>query len=481
MWEDICTMFRYSPVPWVAIPVELTLVLSTLAILPYGCAQEYTRWRSKSPKRPRSKFDKFARWLPIPVVSVPLWFCATVFTIPIASYGCCFGVEEVHQERRVELSPDIWMPDHGGQQAVCVITMDGNEIIGVKGLDDSTVTIKGPTRHNQHSYLVIEGTLNLAASWNTSQQLQQQVGIDISTDGKVNVASGSVQECGAKGEKLNFDGCGIKLGNTPLEQALRSGYWKLPEQRGKSQSIPSTEHVPGSSVTVHKGYTITWDPGSGKQKTSCVITTDGDDIQFSNPSGGRTVSVSGPTGDYRSYLVVVGALNMVVSWSTSQRLQQRVGIDVTDDGRVAVASESVQKCGAKGEKLNFDGCRTKLGDVPLQTALRLGYWKRPAAGLQPRDSGLYSPLQPTPHPQSTAQSTSRTTSHAQSTSRTTSHAQSAPRTSPTLYTPSTSHTSSTLLPSQTGRPGSRLVEVFTFDNNDKLVKLESFELGSRQL
>ncbi|ASI47919.1 hypothetical protein AOV_03845 [Anaplasma ovis str. Haibei] len=62
-----------------------------------------------------------------------------------------------------------WKPSDGKQQTVCVITTDGDRI-NVRGSTrgSSAVNITG-SKHNRHSYLVLEGTLSLKVSWKPCQ------------------------------------------------------------------------------------------------------------------------------------------------------------------------------------------------------------------------------------------------------------------------------------------------------------------------
>ena len=296
MWRDIRTMCRYSPFPWILVPIEMAILLSALTVLPCAAAEEYSRWRSGSPKPRRSPFWKFARWLPVPIVSVPICFGITVFIIPFASHSCCFGSEETpsggggpnieiigshspreHVQSRTDVVIDAsctvtWKPSDGKQQTVCVITTDGDNL-RVVGSEGSTMYVIGP-KHNRHSYLVLEGTLSLKASWKPCQSPKQSVDVVVHADGKVNVAPESVQQCGAKGEKLDFGECRIRLGDIPLKIALGQGFWKqlssaqvvtpTPETAQQSPSqraahIPPPQPIQASSPSSHLVEVLTFD------------------------------------------------------------------------------------------------------------------------------------------------------------------------------------------------------------------------------
>ena len=193
------------------------------------------------------------------------------------------------------------------------------------------------------------------------------------------------------------------------------------------------EHVqqPSTVGVIAKSYTITWKPSDGKQQTVCVITTDGDDLRVVG-SEGSTMYVIGPKHNRHNYLVLEGILSLKASWKPRQSPQQQVSMDVHADGRVNVASASVQQCGAKGEKLIFEGCRVRLGDIPLGIALEQGFWKQPSTPVV------------TPTPETAQQSPSQRAAH--------------------IPPPQ---------PIQASSPSSHLVEVLMFDAMDKLVTLSS--------
>ncbi len=79
---------------------------------------------------------------------------------------------------------------------------------------------------NKRNYVATEGVVKLTLSWKPAQGPEQQVVVMVHADGKISVAPDSINKCGSKGEKLNFNNCRVYVGGFSLEDALRNGVWK---------------------------------------------------------------------------------------------------------------------------------------------------------------------------------------------------------------------------------------------------------------
>ena len=80
-------------------------------------------------------------------------------------------------------------------------------------------------------------------------------------------------------------------------------------------------------------------------------------------------------GNKRNYVVTEGIVKLTLSWKPAQGTEQKVIVMVHADGKIEVASDSISRCGVRGEKLNFNNCRVYVGGFSLEDALRNGIWK----------------------------------------------------------------------------------------------------------
>ncbi|ACZ49243.1 ankyrin repeat-containing protein [Anaplasma centrale str. Israel] len=80
-------------------------------------------------------------------------------------------------------------------------------------------------------------------------------------------------------------------------------------------------------------------------------------------------------GNKRNYVATTGTVKLTLSWKPARGPEQKVTVMVHADGKIEVAPDSIGKCGAKGEKLNFNNCRVYVGGFSLEDALRNGVWK----------------------------------------------------------------------------------------------------------
>ncbi|QLL66779.1 hypothetical protein O998_03110 [Anaplasma phagocytophilum str. Norway variant1] len=83
---------------------------------------------------------------------------------------------------------------------------------------------------NKRNYTVQKGSIKLELSWKPSEGKTQKVQVDVLADGTVKVNDESVRECGAQGEKLNFNNCQVYIGGYPLAEALQRGRWREASQ-----------------------------------------------------------------------------------------------------------------------------------------------------------------------------------------------------------------------------------------------------------
>ncbi|KJV67558.1 ankyrin repeat family protein [Anaplasma phagocytophilum str. ApNP] len=83
---------------------------------------------------------------------------------------------------------------------------------------------------NKRNYTVQKGSIKLELSWKPSEGKTQKVQVDVLADGTVKVNDESIRECGAQGEKLNFNNCQVYIGGYPLAEALQRGRWREASQ-----------------------------------------------------------------------------------------------------------------------------------------------------------------------------------------------------------------------------------------------------------
>ncbi|MGN7661720.1 MAG: hypothetical protein ACTJLK_03800 [Anaplasma sp.] len=104
---------------------------------------------------------------------------------------------------------------------------------------------------NKRNYTVSRGVIELDLSWK-AQSKEQKVSVEISADGTVKVAKKSMQQCGARGEKLDFTNCKVYVGGLSLEEALRRGIWKA-ESKSATLTLDTEAGEPAQSAGGERG------------------------------------------------------------------------------------------------------------------------------------------------------------------------------------------------------------------------------------
>ncbi|WP_155638079.1 ankyrin repeat domain-containing protein, partial [Anaplasma phagocytophilum] len=89
---------------------------------------------------------------------------------------------------------------------------------------------------NKRNYTVQKGSIKLELSWKPSEGKTQKVQVDVLADGTVKVNDESIRECGAQGEKLNFNNCQVYIGGYSLAEALQRGRWREANQEIETPS-----------------------------------------------------------------------------------------------------------------------------------------------------------------------------------------------------------------------------------------------------
>ncbi|MCU7612221.1 ankyrin repeat domain-containing protein [Anaplasma capra] len=80
-------------------------------------------------------------------------------------------------------------------------------------------------------------------------------------------------------------------------------------------------------------------------------------------------------GNKRNYTVTEGIVRLNLTWKPTQGKEQKVSVAICADGTIKVEDNFIQKCGEKGERLNFNNCKVFVGGFSLEDALRSGVWK----------------------------------------------------------------------------------------------------------
>ncbi|UQD54634.1 hypothetical protein [Anaplasma phagocytophilum] len=167
---------------------------------------------------------------------------------------------------------------------------------------------------NKRNYTVQKGTIKLELSWKPSEGKTQKVQVDVLADGTVKVNDESIRECGAQGEKLNFNNCQVYIGGYSLAEALQRGRWREANQEIETPSPDidpdGREHgldrspSPGNDERRELGAAALDDlipytsiPGSdgtalpshapSSRTSSISSTTDGGDDYYPSASAGR--------------------------------------------------------------------------------------------------------------------------------------------------------------------------------------------------
>ncbi|UTO55398.1 hypothetical protein LUA82_04460 [Neoehrlichia mikurensis] len=88
---------------------------------------------------------------------------------------------------------------------------------------------------NIRKYIVTDGIVNLKLLWQPKNANVQKIKVIIRKDGTISIDEKYLNNCGLKGEKLNFDNCRVYIGNLSLKEALRNGKWHIHGKDGIDQ------------------------------------------------------------------------------------------------------------------------------------------------------------------------------------------------------------------------------------------------------
>ncbi|WP_433846700.1 hypothetical protein AB9K21_02230 [Anaplasma phagocytophilum] len=215
---------------------------------------------------------------------------------------------------------------------------------------------------NKRNYTVQKGSIKLELSWKPSEGKTQKVQVDVLADGTVKVNDESIRECGAQGEKLNFNNCQVYIGGYSLAEALQRGRWREANQEIET---PSPDIDPDGR---EHGLDRSPSPGNDERRELGAAALD-DSIPYTSIPGsdGTALPSHAPSSRTSSISSTTGAGDDDYPSASAGRGQViTVEAEVYDEEGRPIPAARGRDLGPRGGDGGASGRTTPIDEVPGQ-------------------------------------------------------------------------------------------------------------------